>query len=74
MLVTGLDPIEVDRLERNVRVCGKLVELTRKDFDLLVLLVGAKGGTLTHGEIVQQVWGRDYIGARQNLRRTISNL
>jgi two-component system KDP operon response regulator KdpE len=74
VLATGLGPIEVDPLERKVRIGGKLVALTRKEFDLLSLLVGAKGGTLSHDEIVQRVWGRGYSGARQNLRRTISSL
>jgi two-component system KDP operon response regulator KdpE len=74
LLIAGLGSIEVDLLERRVRVGGKLVALTRKEFDLLALLVAAKGATLTHDEIVQQVWGRGYSGARQNLRRTISIL
>jgi two-component system KDP operon response regulator KdpE len=74
VLATGLGPIEVDPLERKVRIAGKLVALTRKEFDLLSLLVGAKGGTLSHDEIVHRVWGRAYSGARQNLRRTVSSL
>jgi DNA-binding response OmpR family regulator len=74
VLATGLGPIEVDPMERKVRIAGKLVALTRKEFDLLALLVGAKGGTLSHDEIVHRVWGRGYSGARQNLRRTISSL
>ena len=71
---TGLGPIEVDPLERKVRIGGKLVALTRKEFDLLALLVGAKGGTLSRDENVQRVWGRGYSGSRQNLRWTISSL
>jgi two-component system, OmpR family, KDP operon response regulator KdpE len=74
VLATGLGPIEVDPLERKVRIGGEPVVLTRKEFDLLALLVGAKGGTLSHDEIVQRIWRHDYGGARQNLRRTISSL
>jgi two-component system, OmpR family, KDP operon response regulator KdpE len=74
VLATGLGLVEVDPLERKVRIGGNSVAMTRKEFDLLALLVGAKGGTLSHDEIVQKVWGRDYSGARQNLRRTISSL
>ena len=73
-LETGLGAIEVDPVDRKVQVGGKPVSLTRKEFDLLALLVAAKGGTLTHDEIVQKVWGRGYSGARQNLRRTVSSL
>jgi two-component system, OmpR family, KDP operon response regulator KdpE len=74
VLITGLGPIEVDPLQRKVRIGGKPVAMTRKEFDLLALLVGAKGDTLSHDEIVQKVWGRGYSGARQNLRRAISGL
>jgi two-component system KDP operon response regulator KdpE len=74
LLIAGPGSIEVDLLERRVRVRGKLVALTRREFELLALLVAAKGATLTHDEIVQQVWGRNYSGARQNLRRTVSSL
>jgi two-component system KDP operon response regulator KdpE len=74
VLATGIGPIEMDRLGRRVRIGGRLVAVTRKEFDVLALLVGAKGGTLSHDEIVQRVWGRGYSGSRQNLRRTISSL
>jgi two-component system KDP operon response regulator KdpE len=74
VVATGLGPIEVDPQERKVRIAAKLVALTRKEFDVLALLVAAKGGTLSHDDIVQKVWGRGYSGARQNLRRTVSSL
>jgi two-component system, OmpR family, KDP operon response regulator KdpE len=74
VLATGLGLIEVDPLERKVRIGGKPVAMTRKELDLLATLVGAKGATLSHDELVQKVWGRSYSGARQNLRRTISSL
>jgi two-component system, OmpR family, KDP operon response regulator KdpE len=74
VLATGLGSIELDPLERKVRIGGAQVLLTRKEFDLLALLVSAEGGTLSHDEIVQRLWRRDHSGARQNLRRTISSL
>jgi two-component system KDP operon response regulator KdpE len=74
VLATWLGPIEIHPLERRVKVGNKLVAMTRKEFDVLALLVGAKGGTLSHDEIVQKVWSPGHSGARQNLRRTISSL
>jgi two-component system KDP operon response regulator KdpE len=73
-LMTGLGRIEVDPTDRKVAVGGTQMALTRKEFDLLAVLVGAQGGTLSHDEIVHKVWGRGYSGARQNLRRAISSL
>jgi two-component system KDP operon response regulator KdpE len=74
VLAPGLGPIELNRLQRKVRIGGEPVALTRKEFDLLALLVGAGSSTLPHDEIVERIWGRDHFGARQNLRRTVSSL
>jgi two-component system KDP operon response regulator KdpE len=73
-LKTGLGQLEINSLERNVRLDGKSLELTRKEFDLLAALAAAKGSTLSHDEILREVWGGEDTSARQNLRRLIGSL
>ena len=44
------------------RVKGELVNLTKKEFELLLYLVQNKNIVLTREQILNQVWGYSYIG------------
>lgn len=52
----------IDKAGRTVRVQGKKVELTTKEFDLLLYLAENKGIVLSREKILNTVWGYDYIG------------
>jgi len=45
-----------------VKVCGEDVELTHKEYELLMYLVENRNHVLTRDQILQQVWGYDYFG------------
>ena len=45
-----------------VKVGGELVELTHKEYDLLMYLVENKNHVLSRDQILQTVWGYDYFG------------
>ena len=45
-----------------VMVDDVLVELTKKEFDLLEYLIRNKRSVLTRDQILEQVWGYDYMG------------
>ncbi|HEU5437669.1 MAG TPA: response regulator transcription factor [Ktedonobacterales bacterium] len=47
---------------RRVHVEGNRVELTAKEFDLLVALARAPGRVFTREELLSRVWGYDYLG------------
>ena len=49
--------LKVDLSLREVSVDGKAVHLTRKEYDLLHLLIASPGQVLTHQEILRAVWG-----------------
>jgi DNA-binding response OmpR family regulator len=51
--------LEIDRHRFEVRMKGKVVELTPKEFELLATLVGAPGRVFGRGELLDMVWGRD---------------
>jgi DNA-binding response OmpR family regulator len=51
--------LEIDRHRFEVRMKGKVVELTPKEFELLATLVGAPGRVFGRGELLDLVWGRD---------------
>ena len=45
-----------------VTVKGKNIELTHKEFELLLYLVQNKRQVLSRDQILQRVWGYDYVG------------
>lgn len=49
--------LEIDPASRRVRVDGELVELSRKEFDLLWLLATRPGDVVTKREMLAGVWG-----------------
>lgn len=60
MLVAGDLVMYPDRYE--VRVSDQPVDLTKKEYFLLEYLLRHKRTVLTRDQILQQVWGYDYIG------------
>ena len=48
--------LEIDYPRREVRLAGRPVKLTRKEFDLLLLLASRPGVTFTRSELLEQVW------------------
>jgi two-component system alkaline phosphatase synthesis response regulator PhoP len=51
--------LEIDRYRFEVRMKGRPVELTPKEFELLATLVGAPGRVFGREELLDIVWGRD---------------
>jgi DNA-binding response OmpR family regulator len=59
-LVAG--QLRIDFAGRRVFCRGQGIELQRKQFDLLTYLVCNRGTVLTRDQLLQNVWGYDYIG------------
>ena len=64
----------VDLQTREVRVCGKEIHLTPKEFDLLVYLQRNAGKVLTHRNVLSAVWGGNYVEQSEYLRVFIGRL
>jgi two-component system response regulator RegX3 len=60
-------PVRVDVDRHVVTVRGSEVALPLKEFDLLELLVRNSGRVLTRGQLVDRVWGADYVGDTKTL-------
>jgi DNA-binding response OmpR family regulator len=52
----SLDGLHLDERTREVRVAGKLIELTAKEFDLLAFLVRSPRQVFSRGQLLQHVW------------------
>ncbi len=68
------DFLTVDVAERRVMVNGERVKLTPREFRLLVLLIENAGTILTHRQILEKVWGWEYIDDVDYVRIYISHL
>jgi len=64
----------VDVAAHEVREEGKSVELTHKEFALLQLLLSHRGTVLTREDILQSVWGYDYVGETRTVDMHIKAL
>ena len=57
-----LGPIAIDTAGRTVTRDGQDVPLTRTEFDLLAELAGRPGQVLSRDQLLDRVWGYDYLG------------
>lgn len=64
--------MDVERHELSVR--GEPVQLALKEFELLELLLRNCGRVLTRGQLIDRVWGPDYVGDTKTLDVHIKRL
>lgn len=60
-------PVRMDVDRHTVQVNGKSVTLPLKEFDLLEYLLRNSGRVLTRGQLIDRVWGADYVGDTKTL-------
>lgn len=72
VLVHGAIRIDVPR--HSVEVAGRPVALTPKEFALLKALVSAGGRILTHGALLEEVWGKAHSEDVEYLRVVVRAL
>lgn len=70
----NLGPVVVDPDERRVNVHGVPVVLTRKEFDLLLLLASTPGSVLNRELILRRVWHTTAKSANRTLEVHIATL
>lgn len=51
------DILEVDLATQTAKLCGQIVELTPREFEVLACLVREQGKIVTHHELARSVWG-----------------
>ncbi|HEX8079837.1 MAG TPA: response regulator transcription factor [Jatrophihabitans sp.] len=60
-------PVRLDVERHTVAVNGATVALPLKEFDLLELLLRNAGRVLTRGQLIDRIWGSDYVGDTKTL-------
>jgi two-component system response regulator RegX3 len=60
-------PVRMDVERHVVTVGGESITLPLKEFDLLEYLMRNSGRVLTRGQLIDRVWGADYVGDTKTL-------
>ena len=68
------DGIEIDKEGRTVKVDGKLVELSLREYELLIYLVDNENIALSRDKILNNVWNYDYYGDSRTIDSHIKKI
>ncbi|MGA4507902.1 response regulator transcription factor [Propionibacteriaceae bacterium G1746] len=66
--------VRVDVERHEVSVNGSPVRLALKEFELLELLLRNAGRVMTRGQLIDRIWGADYVGDTKTLDVHIKRL
>lgn len=72
--VLEIGGISVDRLGHQVKVDGKELELSYKEFELLTYFIENKGIALSREKILNHVWNYDYFGDARTIDTHVKKL
>ncbi|GLW96405.1 response regulator transcription factor [Microtetraspora sp. NBRC 16547] len=65
--ILAVGPVRMDVDRHIVAVRGEHVQLPLKEFELLEVLLRNAGRVLTRGQLIDRVWGADYVGDTKTL-------
>lgn len=66
--------IEIDKAAHIVRIDGKEIDLSFKEFELLTYFVENKGIALSREKILNNVWNYDYFGDARTIDTHVKKL
>ena len=69
-----LGDVSIDRASMTVTKGGQPVEVTQKEYDLLVCLLSEPGKVYSREELMEKVWNYDYFGDVRTVDVRIANL
>jgi len=72
--VINIGDLEIHLDEMIVKKRGEVIELTLKEFELLIFLVKNKNIVLTREKLIEMIWGYDYLGETRTIDNHIQKL
>jgi two-component system alkaline phosphatase synthesis response regulator PhoP len=66
--------IEINRLKRSVKHKDELLNLTLKEYELLLLLCENPGIVFSREQLLEKIWGSDYLGESRTIDVHIGTL
>jgi two-component system, OmpR family, response regulator RegX3 len=67
-------PVQVDPNRRAASVDGTELDLTRKEFELLLLLISEAGNVVSRERLIDEVWDVNWFGSTKTLDVHVSSL
>jgi len=67
-------PVEIDRAARHVTVDGRELELTPREYDVLLVLAAEPGAVIAKDRLIQDVWGVNWLGAAKTVDVHVASL
>jgi two-component system, OmpR family, response regulator RegX3 len=67
-------PLQLDRAKRSATLDGSELDLTRKEFELLELLMSEAGSVITRERLIDEVWDVNWFGSTKTLDVHVSGL
>ena len=67
-------PLRLDRGRRSAALDGEELDLTRKEFELLELLMAEAGSVITRERLIDEVWDVNWFGSTKTLDVHVSGL
>ena len=69
-----VDSYKINKKKRNIMKDGEFVEITSKEFDLILLLIDSTGQALSREQILDNIWGDDYFGSDRAVDNLVKRL
>lgn len=62
--IISIGPLNIDTEKKEVNLDGKIVELTKKEYQILLMLVKSSGRFITREEILDSIWSDTLVTER----------
>jgi DNA-binding response OmpR family regulator len=72
--ISKYENIEFDNIRKRVIIDGHTTDLTKKEFEILELLVESNGKVFSREDILQKIWGNDVIVTDRTVDVNITRL
>lgn len=72
--IKSFDGLVIDDTARSVEILGNNIDLSPKEYELLLYLVNNVGRALSREQILNKVWGYDYFGGLRTVDTHINRL
>lgn len=66
--------LKIDRQSKQVHLRGVVIDLTAREFELLNVLAAEPGRNFKRDEIIERIWGEEYLGDKRRVDLYISRV